>query len=498
MLTRLPTSVLFFVFIAAAMWQGSLRVYDAEKMSDALKWRWAELNDEPVFSWQFEMPDEIFWPHGDDSFRWGGGVLRGNHDDPYFYLNLEGRMIDASRFTELRIRMNSPAGGNLRLFHFQGRDDVIHASDFIPVAGGWQTLTLELSGLGWQSRNLVTPDSPIISSSWGGERGLVTALRLDPVENGAFQVDSVELTDPGYQLRRVEEINLFKGADDELFDRMREDPDRTWHVAQENNLRTPETAHRLRLKIAQQFPSAIVFPRPPADEDLAWPPIESGAATPYIPAVVFVIAVLVLVVRDQVGKPWKSLVAVVALITLLEAYIYWLPHLSASWRVLLAIVVLGAFWELVPRTAPTYLYLEVRTWLWVLPLLVVSLLILVWAGIAGRIDSSIFETLLVYFLWALVQQFVVAVLVMDRLNRVFGPAGLVLSAGVFGFLHFPNFALMCATFVLGVFLLTVYDRHRNLFAISAAHAFLAVSFNVFAEQYLWLSSLVGPGYIHGL
>jgi membrane protease YdiL (CAAX protease family) len=71
----------------------------------------------------------------------------------------------------------------------------------------------------------------------------------------------------------------------------------------------------------------------------------------------------------------------------------------------------------------------------------------------------------------------------------------VLSAGIFGYMHFPNFALMAGTFVLGLALLQVYQRHRNLLAIATTHALLAVGFNGLASAYFWLSRAVGPAFL---
>jgi len=490
------------VLLAAAflflMWAGSLWLYDRAKMDDALEWRWAEINQEPLYAWPFDSSDEIIHGNGLKQFRWVDGVMNGDLSDPYFYLNLEGRYIDASRFTVIRLRLKSEDENALRLFHRQTRTDQIHASELVPVAPGWQTLTLSLPALRWHVKDLSNPDGAQAESSWGGPGGDVSALRVDPVRNGAFEVDWIELHDPENRPRLVDEVEKFRTLEDGLFERMGEDLGRTWHIAHDTLLRTPETALWVRQRIAEEFPSAIVFPHVPSAEQLAYPPLHAGGGSVFIPASIFFAALLFLVVRDQLPQPWQSLVAVLAMFTMVEAYLYWMPSLPSTWRVLMAIPVLGAMWELAPKVRPTYLLGDRRAWLWVSPILVASILVVIFAPHdTGEIWSEL-KSLGTYFVWALFQQFVIAVLILSRLKTILGRQAVIVSAAFFGLFHFPNFALMMATFLLGIFSLHIYERYQNLVAIAAAHAFMAVGFHAAALHLFWLSRTVGPEYSAGL
>jgi hypothetical protein len=279
---------------------------------------------------------------------------------------------------------------------------------------------------------------------------------------------------------------------------MREDPGRTWHIAHDTRLRTPDSALWVRQRIATEFPSAIVFPHPPSAEELAYPPLHAGGASAFIPASIFFAALLFLVVREQLPQPWQSLIAVFAMFTMVEAYIYWMPSLPSTWRVLMAIPVLGAMWELAPKVRPNYFIGDPRAWLWVSPILVVSALVIIIAPReAGEVYSEL-KSLGTYFLWALFQQFVIAVLILSRLKAILGRQAIIASAAFLGLFHFPNFALMVATFLLGIFSLHIYERYQNLLAIAAAHAFMAVGFHAVALHLFWLSRAVGPNYSAGL
>jgi hypothetical protein len=485
-------SIVLAAFLLFAMWAGSLWVYDSAKMNDALQWRWAEIHQEPLYAWHFDSREEITYGHGVSRFHWANGTVSGDFGDPYFYVNLEGRYIDADRFVVMGIRLWSDDENDLRLFHHQKNSDQIHVGELIPVAPGWQTLTLSLPALGWKSKSLADPSAPDADSSWGGESGEVSALRVDPVENGAFEVDWIELYDPETRPRVVDEVEPFHSLEDELFERMRQEPGRTWHIAHDDWLRTPETSHRLRERIAERFPSAIVFPHMPREEELEYPPLRAGGTSAFIPASIFFAALLFLVVRDQVPSPWRALIAVFALFIMVEAYIYWMPSLPTIWRVLMAIPVLGAMWELVPKSRPDYLVGDWRAWIWVSPILLLSVLVLIFTPQNGMEYYSAVKSLGTYFLWALFQQFIIAVLILSRLREIMGRPGVIMSAAFFGFFHFPNFALMAVTFLLGIFTLRIYERYQNLLAISVAHAFLSVGFNTLALHFFWLSRTIGP------
>jgi hypothetical protein len=135
--------------LLVAMWAASLWVYEGEKMRDAVQWRWAELNDEPLYIWSFDSPLELTGGHGLRRFVWSEGTLTGDHPDPYFFLNLDGRNIDARRFTQLRLRLRSEDDNSLRIFFKPLREDKIVASEFVALVPGWQTVTLSLPSLDW-------------------------------------------------------------------------------------------------------------------------------------------------------------------------------------------------------------------------------------------------------------------------------------------------------------------------------------------------------------
>lgn len=77
-----------------------------------------------------------------------------------------------------------------------------------------------------------------------------------------------------------------------------------------------------------------------------------------------------------------------------------------------------------------------------------------------------------YVAWAAIQQFLICVIVAERIERVSGSSRVALlgAALVFALLHTPNAMLMHLTFVAGLIWIWNWQRHRALLANIVAHA----------------------------
>ena len=78
-----------------------------------------------------------------------------------------------------------------------------------------------------------------------------------------------------------------------------------------------------------------------------------------------------------------------------------------------------------------------------------------------------------YLVWAAVQQFLICVIVAERVERITGSSRIALlgAALVFALLHTPNGMLMQLGFVAGLVWIWNWQRHRALLANIVAHAF---------------------------
>jgi membrane protease YdiL (CAAX protease family) len=87
--------------------------------------------------------------------------------------------------------------------------------------------------------------------------------------------------------------------------------------------------------------------------------------------------------------------------------------------------------------------------------------------------------LLLYPLWALVEQFLLqAMLARNLAGRFRAPAVALACAALFAVDHVPDWPLVPATFALGLFATSFYLRHRTLLPLALAHGWLGSIFFV--------------------
>ncbi len=90
--------------------------------------------------------------------------------------------------------------------------------------------------------------------------------------------------------------------------------------------------------------------------------------------------------------------------------------------------------------------------------------------------------LALYPVWGVVQQFVVQALLARNLERCGAPpvATTVVTALLFGIVHWPDRFLMAATAVLALLFTPIWLRHRNVWPLGVVHGWLGVL------AYYWL------------
>lgn len=129
-----------------------------------------------------------------------------------------------------------------------------------------------------------------------------------------------------------------------------------------------------------------------------------------------------------------------------------------------------------------------RGWLYALaaPLMAAAI-----AAGFGHIDAGGFPFAAIpgYLLWALVQQYLICVVVVDRLRASGLPGNwsVLVAAAVFSLLHAPNAALMLATFLGGLIWTALWLRERSLAAQAVSHAVAALLLTSSLPPY-WLRS----------
>lgn len=115
-------------------------------------------------------------------------------------------------------------------------------------------------------------------------------------------------------------------------------------------------------------------------------------------------------------------------------------------------------------------------------------------GLDLRLGSG--AALVLYPVWAFLQQYALQAFAYRRLREGLGRPGRAASiaALIFAVVHLPNAILVGCTMIAAYVWCRLYERAPNLFTLAVAHGWLAVLLNVSWPQ-TWLHTLrVGPGY----
>lgn len=123
----------------------------------------------------------------------------------------------------------------------------------------------------------------------------------------------------------------------------------------------------------------------------------------------------------------------------------------------------------------------------ILPLVLVTVTLIVTYGVVTNkllLSWHIFPSLLLYPIWGIAQQFLILGLVAGNLQTLSDyniPKWVIIpvTALLFCLVHFPNYPLMGATFLLALVYTSVYLKYRNLWALGVLHGWLGSLFYYF-------------------
>jgi uncharacterized protein len=120
----------------------------------------------------------------------------------------------------------------------------------------------------------------------------------------------------------------------------------------------------------------------------------------------------------------------------------------------------------------------------ILPFGVVSLILFFIVGFYRdtlNITWHIFPILILYPIWGVIQQFLVIALVAGNLNdlkkyKVNRFSIILITAILFGLLHYPHYWLVLGTFILALLYGFIYLKSRNIYVMGLFHGWLGAIF----------------------
>lgn len=113
-------------------------------------------------------------------------------------------------------------------------------------------------------------------------------------------------------------------------------------------------------------------------------------------------------------------------------------------------------------------------------------------GVIGVVTHSF-----AYFIWAMVQQFILQSYFFLRLERLMSSRlAAVASPLLFTLAHIPNPVLMLVCLPAGWAACEIFWRRRNIYALGVAHAILGLTIAVTVPDHIQRHMRVGLGYFH--
>lgn len=200
------------------------------------------------------------------------------------------------------------------------------------------------------------------------------------------------------------------------------------------------------------------------------------------------------------SRDWMQMAGAYALVQMA----LWTQHATQAIFALVAAawIVAGT---LLSRDGPRQLGITARGFrqsLWIIPVAgCVGLLLVASAWMAGTLhvlhgrQPVLWHTFL-YFVWALVQEFIVQSFFFVRIESVLenSRGAVIATALLFCAAHIPNPVLIAATFLLALALTEVFRRNRNLYPLAIAHGLLGLALAVSVPDALSHHMRVGIAY----
>lgn len=504
----LALTIAGFLWISVESWQH-------HEMQRSLS-EWAGVaEDESLFNWDMSGLDQIVLngARDIDGLSIVDGALSGEVAKPFGFvsLNMAGRIVNTRRYHRLRTRIQASRETQLFLFHQEaGNNSWDIGSEGIALHAGWQELDLDLDELGW-SLYQYGPDGKRLSSTpsrWGGATRSAKMLRLHP---GRFpgtgfridwiRIDRVPLPDARYNDIAAEGGSYTPHAADLL------KTSQDWLLTMPAGLRTPEWQLWFRDHVRTRTPDAILFPRAPEISDLAGTPeparLSPSAADPearlrnrlMTAAFVFLCAIWLVIGRGQPPRARAAgdlLIAAIGGAVLLAL----IPDLTAPppWALVWTIALVGFALLSVRREKDFGEFGNRRAWLWAMGLTgVVAIALIVAGGYTGATVAAWPGEAVAYLPWALIQQLLLGPFLASRWERIVRrpEAAALLTGLMFGAIHFPNFALMSGTLVLGTLWALLFLRFRAWLPLAVSHAVLAPLPLLVLPVWLFRSAEVG-------
>lgn len=447
----------------------------------------ALVHDQTPHRWRLDQPADVIAGRvfGSDAFSFGANGLRMRSQGQPMDVGLVlSSALDLARYAQLDVSLDAGHAGSLAVLVRESLDGALCTSSPNPVAAGASRISLALNRMDW-SCGTAADKTP--------SRAAMLRLRVALPEGSEATLDEV-LAVPSTRLAPAAldslELPLLPSPRDRLaFDRALERATQnsiagTWPVLQLPLDGRVEQSLVARDEIRAAMPEAVVL----ASGDFArvaqrardWkmqPPAATGSPLSFVLAGIYAALLALLRLKpplDQGLRAALELLAVVVVPVTLVVGGYIGDDITTAQLAACATTLVFALSLLVggAPSGPSARTLKRGWWVGLGSLALTVLLVLAITG--GHLGHGVppLHRMALYLAWAAIQQFLVCVIIAERIERLTGSArwGLFGAALVFSLLHTPNAMLMQLTFLGGLIWVWNWQRHRALLANIVAHA----------------------------
>lgn len=415
------------------------------------------------FKWDFENKNDIIesdikiWESSDNGLT----LIPGGLNKKYLSLNFSGATINSLHYNKIILDSNSQMQGHMSIeFKTDFDDEFYFYSPKIKLTGTHQIIDLQMT---WRGQN--SDQSKIIKATWGTSKQKISSLVLY-FENlpQDFNIKSIGLPLVKKEYEIVEyDVNCNGNI-------------------KANKMVNPINKSRFVLDDFCFFPSTYMWLSQELQQTYPGSFLQLKNLLPLVSL-----------------KPQSGNLSYTRL-TLINSFLY------ATLALIFALIyrMTRSFQVKVIQEEPWYKWLgrkismqELRPYNFMFSYAVILgptfflILILTYFQLPSM---SVFKDLPMYFLWAIVQQFILGYILAQRIfyNHIQNKFIASLFAGlVFGLIHMPSTTLMLATFIGGFGWSLAWLWFKRFIPLAISHAVLALMFyNTIPDQYLYSAKVL--------
>lgn len=447
----------------------------------------ALIHDQTPHHWRLNLPGDVI-----------AGRVFGSEDSAFagdgFHIRSQGRSMDVGlvlagaldlvRYSNIEVLLDTKMPGSVAVIVRETLDGPLCVSEASPISEGVRRISVTLNRTRW------TCEAPMAGAP---RRAAMLRLRIE-LPGGAEAILHEVLALPSGRLKpdaldSLELPLLPSPRHAQAFDRALErialnSVSGTWPVLQLPLDGRVEQSLVARDEIRSAMPDSVILANGDFGEVARmardWKPQPISTESSRVPAVLAgIYAALLVLLRlkpplDQGLRAGLELLGVVTVPVVMVVGGYIGDNITVVQLAACAITLVFALSLLIggAPSGPSARTLKRGWWVALGSLALTVLLILLLNG--GHLSQSLPppQRIAFYLAWAALQQFLICVIVADRIERVTGSThwGLFGAALIFSLLHTPNAMFMQLTFVGGLIWVWNWQRHRALLANIVAHA----------------------------